>query len=360
VVVVSHTYVEPENRGKLRALAAGGRVTAVIPTRWRQTSLGSEWRLDAPVIDAGVQLLPVPWRGPAKPSFGGMRVPGGAVPADAVVQIEEEPWTPTAYFAVRRRLGAATVLFTWENVDRRFPFPWSAMRRAVFRRIAGLIAGSSGAAEVARAQGYRGPVAVIPQLGIDPPAQVTRSQSDTLRLAYVGRLVPEKGVDLLLLAASILKTPWRLTILGDGPERPALEALAATLGLGEQVRFLGARLHHEVAAIWPDTDALILPSRSTPRWKEQLGHVLLEAMAHGVATAGSTCGAIPEVIGNAGLLFAEGSAESLAETLRMLALGPESLGRLGEAGRRRVADHFTNLRIAARTLMFHQEVLSTR
>jgi hypothetical protein len=357
-VVVSHTYVEPENRGKLHALAAGGPVTAVIPARWRQTSLGSDWRLDAPALDAGVQLLPVPWRGPAQPSFGAMRVPDDAVPADAILQIEEEPWTPTAYFAMRRRLGAATVLFTWENVERRFPFPWAAMRRAVFRRIAGLIAGNRGAAEVARAQGYRGPIAVIPQLGIELPAEAARAHCDTLRLAYVGRLVPEKGVDLLLQAASILTTPWRLTIVGDGPARPALAALSATLGLGERVRFLGARPHHEVAAIWPDTDALVLPSHSTPRWKEQLGHVLLEAMAHGVATAGSTCGAIPEVIGNAGLIFAEGSAESLAEALRMLALGPESLGRLGEAGRQRVADHFTNLRIAARTRMFHEEVLS--
>jgi len=358
--VVSHTYVEPENRGKLRALAAVGPVTAVIPARWRQTSLGRQWRLDAPATEAGVRLVPVPWRGPARATLGGMRPPAGAVPQGAVLQIEEEPWTPTAFATARRGLGAATVLFTWENVDRRFPFPWSAMRRAVFRRLAGLIAGNAAAVEVARAQGYRGPVAVISQLGVELPAQVARPDSDTLRLAYVGRLVPEKGVDLLLRAAATLASPWRLTIVGDGPARPTLESLAATSGLGERVRFLGARPHDQVAGIWPETDALVLPSRSTPRWKEQLGHVLLEAMAHGVATVGSTCGSIPEVIGDAGLVFTEGSVESLAESLRMLALGPDPLRRLGEAGRRRVAGHFTNERIAARTRAFHDEVLAAR
>lgn len=358
--MVSHTYVEPENRGKLRALAAVGPVTAVIPSRWRQTSLGRRWRLDAEATEAGVRLLPVPWRGPARPTLGGMRPPADAVPRDAVLQIEEEPWTPTAYATIRRGLGAATVLFTWENLDRRFPLPWSAMRRAVFRRLAGLIAGNRAAAEVARAQGYEGPVAVIPQLGVDPPAEVARPASDTLRLAYVGRLVPEKGVDLLLRAAATLGSPWRLTIVGDGPARPALEALAATLGIGEKVRFLGARPHEEVAAVWRETDALVLPSRSAPRWKEQLGHVLLEAMAHGVATVGSTCGAIPEVIGDAGLVFDEDSVESLAESLRMLALGSEPLRRLGDAGRRRAAAHFTNDRIAERTRAFHDEVLAAR
>lgn len=358
--MVSHTYVEPENRGKLRALASGGPVTAVVPDRWSQPSFGRAWRLPGAESDGAVRLLPARWRGPARPALGVMRVPGEAVPPDAVVQIEEEPWTPTAFFTARRGLGAATVLFTWENVERGFPPPWSWMRGAVFSRIAGLIAGNTGASDVARAQGYRGPIAVIPQLGIELPPDPPRTESADLRVAYVGRLVPEKGVDLLLRALAALEVPWRLSVGGDGPERPALERVAADLGLGERVRFLGARPHVEVAAIWPETDVLVLPSRSTRKWREQLGHVLLEAMACGVATVGSTCGAIPEVIGDAGRVFPENRVEALTAVLQALAADHDLVRRLGVAGRKRTADLFTNERVAARTRAFHEEVLSAR
>ena len=358
--MVSHTYVEPENRGKLRALAAGGPVTAVIPDRWSQSSLGRSWRQDETQNDHGVTLVPAKWRGPARPTLGIMRVPPRSVAADAVVQIEEEPWTPTAYFAARRKLGAATVLFTWENVERSFPPPWSSMRQAVFGRIAGLIAGNIGAADVARGQGYRGLIAVIPQLGIELPANPARTEAPELRITFVGRLAREKGVDVLLRALGLVESPWRCTILGDGPERSALERVARDFGHDVRTRFLGPRPHAEVAAVWPETDLLVLPSRSSKHWREQLGHVLLEAMSHGVATVGSTCGAIPEVIGDAGLVFPEGDVEALASALQQLALDRTLVRRLGDAGRRRVAAEFTNDCIAARTRAFHDEVLGAR
>ena len=79
-----------------------------------------------------------------------------------------------------------------------------------------------------------------------------------------------------------------------------------------------------------------------------------------MATVGSTCGAIPEVIGDAGLVFPEGDVEALASALRQLALDRTLVRRLGDAGRRRVAAEFTNDCIAARTRAFHDEVLGAR
>jgi hypothetical protein len=362
IVVVSHTYVERENRGKLRALAADGPVITVVPDHWAEGALQRAWRLPPESRDGAVTLVAARWHGATRPSLGMMRVPWDRLPPADVLQIEEEPWTPTAYLAARARRRVATVLFTWENVARQLPPPWSWMRRATLARVDGVIAGSAGAADEARRQGYRGPLAVIPQLGVevaDGPVRAAGSEGP-LRVAFAGRLTHEKGVDVLLRALARMEAPAHLRILGDGPERGGLERLARELGVADRVQFLGAWPHERVATIWPETDVLVLPSRTTPRWKEQLGHVLLEAMAHRVAVVGSTCGAIPEVVGEAGLVFPEGEIGALTAHLELLARDPLARARLAGAGRERVAAEFTNARIAARTRAFHAEVLARR
>ncbi len=361
LVVVSHTYVEGENRGKLRALAADGPVAVVVPDHWEESALQRAWRPPPDSREGALTLVAARWHGAARPSLGVMRIPWSRLPPADVLQIEEEPWTPTAYLAARTR-GIATVLFTWENVARALPPPWSWMRRATLARVGGVIAGSAGAADEARRQGYRGPLAVIPQLGVavaDGPVRAVGS-AGPLRIAFAGRLTREKGVDVLLRALARMEAPAHLRILGDGPERPVLERLSRELGVAERVQFLGAWPHERVASLWPETDVLVLPSRATPRWKEQLGHVLLEAMAHRVAVVGSTCGAIPEVIGEAGLVFPEGEIGALAAHLELLARDPGTRARLAGAGRDRVAAEFTDARIAARTRAFHAEVLARR
>jgi glycosyltransferase involved in cell wall biosynthesis len=358
-VVVSHTYVEPENRGKLRALAERGPVTAVVPRRWRERALRREWRMDAESVEDDLRLVPARWFGRTQPSRGLMLLPRDLA-RDAVLQIEEEPWTPTAYFACRAP-AAARIIFTWENIARRHLPPWSWMRRRVLASVDGVIAGSRGAAEVARAMGYSGPLAVIPQLGVTPPAEVpARTPAARTRFGFVGRLVREKGVDLLLRALALVDQPWDLVVVGDGPAHTELVALATELGLGERVLFAGARPHGEVASFWASIHVLVLPSRTTPRWREQLGHVLLEAMAQGVAVVGSNSGAIPEVIADAGRVFPEDDHAALAAVLRGLAGDAAAISSLGDAGRRRVLAEYTNQRIAERTREFHGEVMARR
>ena len=354
VVILSHTYVEPENRGKLRELAKSGPVTVVVPSRWREGALGRSWEIEDGT-DQGLKVVATRWLGPLAPSRGGMAVPRRAIEAGALLQIEEEPWTPTARIAMQRGVFAKRVLFTWENIDRPMPAPWSWWRTSVFSRLDGLITGNVAAGEIAIAQGYRGPMVVIPQLGVElPPVKSRAERAERAgRAAYVGRLVPEKGIDLLLRA---LPPSWSLDILGDGPERAALQRLAAELGIGERVRFLGARPHAEVAAVWPTVDVLVLPSRTTPSWREQLGHVLLEAMAHEVVVVGSSSGAIPEVIGDAGLIFPEGDHDALRAALLQLA-DAGARERLAAAGRQRVEQLYTNERLAARTRDFHAQVM---
>jgi glycosyltransferase involved in cell wall biosynthesis len=84
------------------------------------------------------------------------------------------------------------------------------------------------------------------------------------------------------------------------------------------ITLLGALQRHDMDRFWQGIDLLALPSLTTPRWAEQFGRVLVEAMSRGVPVVGSSSGAIPEVIGDAGLIFPEGDAMALATTIRRI------------------------------------------
>jgi len=133
------------------------------------------------------------------------------------------------------------------------------------------------------------------------------------RLAAVGRLSPEKGVDVLLEAAALLKAqqvPFELLLAGDGPERAALEAQAAALSLGDAVRFLGQV--HDVGALYRAIDLLVIPSRS-----EGLPNVLLEALRHGRFAVSTRVGAVPDVLegSRAGIIVPPEDPRALADAI---------------------------------------------
>jgi Glycosyl transferases group 1 len=111
-----------------------------------------------------------------------------------------------------------------------------------------------------------------------------------MTVGHVGRLVVEKGVDVLIDAAEPLDV--QLVIVGDGPERSRLERRVAAWPPGKAV-FTGAVTHQAVPDYLAALDALVLPSRSTTSWAEQFGHVLIEAMAAGVPVAGSASAPFP-------------------------------------------------------------------
>jgi glycosyltransferase involved in cell wall biosynthesis len=175
-----------------------------------------------------------------------------------VVHIDEEPYNLATFRAMRaaRRLGARTVVFTWQNLQRRYPPPFRWMESYVLARTDALLTGNAEGVDVWRAKGYTGTVEVIPQFGVDPgiyhritrpsrpskPSVLLRrstrrpSQSEMV-IGYIGRLVPEKGIDILLEAVAQLRGPWELRILGSGPERDRLEKMAQWLGILPRVAF---------------------------------------------------------------------------------------------------------------------------
>jgi glycosyltransferase involved in cell wall biosynthesis len=172
-------------------------------------------------------------------------------------------------------------------------------------------------------------------------------------VGFAGRLVPEKGVDLLLRAVAQLPAQAlpavAVRLLGAGPERVRLLALAHDLGLAGQVTVESAG-SLEMPARLAGLDCLVLPSRSRPNWKEQFGRVLVEAMACGVPVIGSTCGELPHVIGAAGLVFPEEDVAALAAHLRALWQDAALRAQLGARGRERVLAHYTQQQVARQTV----------
>ena len=358
VLGVSHSAVAGPYREKWRLLAKrrGWKLTLALPEAWPEG--GSLLRADA-----------APW-GSLKHAVLGTRLTGRigffsyrglAALVDALrpdlVYCEEEPYSLAAFQAARaaKRCGAAFVFFSWENIERRFKPPLNWVRGRVQGMSAGAVVGNSEGMALYRSWGFEGPMALIPQYGVDgklfKPARAKRG----FQAGYVGRLVREKGADLFVRACALSGLPG--LVVGRGPDELALKALASALKADIEFRpFVPFEARHEIYA---GLSALVLPSRGTAKWKEQFGRVIIEAGACGVPTLGSDSGAIPEVVGKGGMIFGEGDAKGLAGLMRQLAADPRLRRRLGAEARRNALGRFGEARLASRLGEFLEGVLES-
>jgi glycosyltransferase involved in cell wall biosynthesis len=173
---------------------------------------------------------------------------------------------------------------------------------------------------------YKGTGIVLPQIGLDInvfknanyelSAQI--KSANELIIGFIGRLVEEKGVLILLDALSrLMNCRWKLLIIGAGPLESFIKDKWAPI-FRDRLIFIGSVDTHRVPGYIKMLDILVLPSITTKYWKEQFGLVLAEAMISGVPCIGSSSGAIPEVIGPGGLIFEEGNASDLSEKLHLM------------------------------------------
>jgi len=189
------------------------------------------------------------------------------------------------------------------------------LKRRLLRHAAGSIAVSRAIAE-----DLATPSVVITNAYRDDLFRLLPGVERTRDLVFVGRLVSDKGCDLLLDALALLGERGSrpgLTIVGEGPERPRLAEQAARLGLADQVEFTGTRGGEELVGILNRHRILVVPSR----YKEPFGIVALEGIACGCLVVGSSGGGLGDAIGPCGLTFRNGDTAGLVEILDRLLRG---------------------------------------
>ncbi|MFK7801276.1 MAG: glycosyltransferase [Anaerolineae bacterium] len=286
-----------------------------------------------------------------------------------IIHMDEEPYNLATWLAWRAatRAGAKFLFFSWQNLNRQYPFPFSWMEQQVLRNSDFAIMGNQDAAQVFAQKGYAGPQAVIPQFGTDPtifkPAEEPSQQAKTgneKSIGFAGRLIYGKGLDLLIQAVAQLPADleWELKIAGEGPELDNLQKLAIKLDVGQKVLFLSRMGSGEMPEFLQSLDLLVLPSRSLPNWKEQFGRILIEAMACGLPIIGSDSGEIPNVIGEAGLVFPEGDIFTLVNLIEQLLADSDRRAKLGKTGRERVLQNFTQVQVATATVEVYRAIAS--
>jgi glycosyltransferase involved in cell wall biosynthesis len=263
-----------------------------------------------------------------------------------------------------QRYGAKSVFYNWANIYKRLPPPFNYFEQYSFKHASGALVGAVEAKQILERKGFTKPIEICPQFGVDP-AVIHRTEPPAafakpgvFTIGYAGRLVEEKGLTLLVEASAKLQGDFRLVFIGTGAMQESLQAQAERLGLAKQLEFVPNVPNLQMSAYLSALDVLVLPSLTRPNWKEQFGRILIEAMACGVPVVGSSSGEIPQVIGEAGLIFPEGQTEALTITLQSLLDDCALRATLAKKGLQRVHENFTQTEIAHRHLRLYQKALT--
>ena len=259
---------------------------------------------------------------------------------------------------------AAVVVQVCQNIFHRYPPPFNWLERRALRRVDAASACSETVRELLEAKRFPKPIAIVP-FGVNVskfrPQHPARRRAGAPTVGFVGRMMPGKGLSVLAKALAMLTLEtWRLVAVGDGPARKDFEQSLAASGLLNRTEFVGAVSYDQMPQFYQGLDVVVVPSRTTNWVREQFGRVIIEAMASGIPVIGSTSGAIPEVIGNAGLVIPEGDAASLAAGLRRMLADEALRSRLAGMGRKRALQNFSWERVAEKTHELFSQVLKNK
>jgi glycosyltransferase involved in cell wall biosynthesis len=385
ILVVSHSYIVDLNCEKLRVLAnlePEIEVTIVVPKRWKPGGVMKDVVETHFRQEGSFRVVPV---SNFSQNNQGMLTFGTDLIAllrdfrPDIIQVEQgsKSLAYAQLITLNRllRLNAKNVFFTWWNLPYSLKFPVSLLESYNLRHTDGIVVGNVDGEKILRDRSYTGPMQIMPQLGVDDSlfrpqpqpelaAQLGISAQDFV-VGFVGRFVQEKG--LLTLAKSLAKLSdrsWKWLLLGRGPLKETLLNQATELGLADRLIWVESVPHADVYRYINLMNTLVLPSETTYQfktltsagWKEQFGHVLIEAMACQVPVIGSDSGEIPNVIGQAGLVFPEGNVDELSDRLSQLMDQPDRAQELGQRGYERAIAHYTNHALAKELLSFYREI----
>jgi L-malate glycosyltransferase len=387
ILVASHTYIVDLNCEKFRTLAhldEGHEVTIVVPKRWKPGGVQKATIETKFWQDGSFRVVPISnfsQNNQGLLSFGADVIPLLKEFRPDIIQVEQgsKALAYAELISLNRFLGlqAKNVFFTWWNLPYELKFPTSWLESYNLSHTDGIVVGNRDGYDILRQRGYQGAMQIMPQLGVDeslfrPQSQPELAarlgiQPDEFVVGFVGRFVEEKGLLTLGKAlAELADRPWKWLLLGRGPLKEQLAQQLAADGIAEKVVWVESVPHDEVPHYINLMSTLVLPSETTYKfktltsagWKEQFGHVLIEAMASQVTVIGSDSGEIPYVIGDAGLVFPEGDVGALRTHLQNLMEQPELQINLAKKGYERSLTHYTNQALAKQLLHFYQEILT--
>jgi len=363
ILISSHSYVVGLNQQKIEALSviADLKISLVVPKSWK-----------APLRDTPLekktaktyQIIPLNTRFNGNndryffPFFSLFKIFWMVRPK--IVHIEEEPWSVSLLeFSLLSRIFAAkTIFFTWENIERQHKFWYKLFEKINLKLASGAIVGNREAKDLLLKKGFQKPILVLPQLGVNLNSfKREKEKNEKFTIGFVGRFEEQKGVMVLLDAVKQLPFSYKLLLVGSGSLKEKIDFYIKENNLLDKVDLIQGVTHNRVLSYLNRMDLLVLPSLTTSVWKEQFGHVLIEAMASGVPVIGSDSGAIPEVIADAGLIFKEGEVALLIEKIKKIYENENLREELIKKGLARIKENYTQEKIAAETYRFYQKIL---
>ncbi|QEG27303.1 GDP-mannose-dependent alpha-(1-6)-phosphatidylinositol monomannoside mannosyltransferase [Gemmata obscuriglobus] len=270
-------------------------------------------------------------------------------------------WTPR---------DSALVFRTAQSINKTYPLPFSLVERYAMHKAAGWICSGSLVEQTLSARrGYDKPRARIP-LGVDteafrPDPEAGRNVLQKLGWAggapvigYLGRFVPDKGLNLLTAALDEVPGEWRALFVGAGPSESQLREWASKYG--DRVRICTDVTHDFVPAYLNAMTVLCAPSQTMPNWKEQFGRMVVESFAAGVPFIGSDSGEIPFVVRDSGLIVGEKDVAGWARAIGELIASPGQRRVLADKGLQRTRDEFAWPVVARQYLNFFERVLAEK
>ena len=385
VALISHSYIESAYRRKLVYLAKSVNLKLITPSAY-PTSYGW-YDLDFEYnTGVNIQTYPIKFlhlkHSPTRWFLRTIDLGFQEFQPHIIhVEMEAHGWITCQALMCRKIFApqAKVVIFSWDNLELGEQGPKAHtleyLSRINRKFIDHIICGNIAGKDILLAKGVPADrISVIPQTGIDPDLffpysceekNILRRQlgmtAEEFVVGFVGQFVRHKGLlDLVEALGKLRATSSRrvvLALVGSGKLEQAIKLRCAELNL--KLIVLPPQKYHRVPEAMNVMDVLVLPSRSTVFWKEQFGRVLIEAMACRIPVIGSNSGDIPNVIGNAGLIFREGDCLHLCESLRLCCNNEEFRFALGTTGLERVLNNFTNLKIAEQTLLVYERVISS-
>jgi glycosyltransferase involved in cell wall biosynthesis len=265
-------------------------------------------------------------------------------------------WSAEAVFA-KEKYGIPVVAMVWDNIvfNMEKPNYRRQIKERVIRSADIFLAHTERTKRTLVVEGVPEDRIVVFPPAVDTetfaPGQGNRAdfglRDDEIVILYVGWLIERKGVDFLLVALHemfadpALKTKrLRLVLAGSPAHKPRIEAIMNRLGVRDACTFIGPLSYGKMPELFRCADIFVLPSVAFPDWQEQFGMSLIEAMACGVPVVSTHSGAIPEILGDCGVLCQPADFVSLHAALKRLILDDAARRHYGDLGRARALDRF--------------------